>query len=237
MMDVHYSSKTDLWATPQDLFDSISKEHGPFDLDVCATADNAKCSCFFTKDQDGLSKTWAPSTCWMNPPYGREIGKWIKKAYEESMKGAKVVCLVPARTDTAWWHDYVLKSNGVLFLRGRVKFGNSRNSAPFPSAVVVFGGAKGKGHRRIYRPRLVGGQLLVTPKEGRVKLKVGQYNDKGERQIDAGRRTFVQQKNAWGFEIWEVCSGADAVATPKFTGQFKYSYQAHAAIKREVEGG
>ena len=73
----------------------------------------------------------------MNPPYGREIGAWMKKAYESSLQGAMVVCLVPARTDTKWWHDYAIKGE-IEFIRGRLKFGKSKNSAPFPSAVVVF---------------------------------------------------------------------------------------------------
>jgi hypothetical protein len=74
----------------------------------------------------------------MNPPYGRAIKDWMAKAYDSSKNGAKVVCLVPARTDTAWWHDYAMKGE-ITFLRGRLKFGNSKNSAPFPSALVVFG--------------------------------------------------------------------------------------------------
>ena len=132
MSNVHFSSKTDMWSTPQDLFDSLNTEHG-FTLDVCATPDNAKCERFFTKDDDGLSQPW-DGVCWMNPPYGRKIGKWMKKACE---CGATVVCLVPARTDTAWWHDYAMKGR-ITFLRGRLKFGGHKNSAPFPSAVVVF---------------------------------------------------------------------------------------------------
>ena len=136
-MKVHFSSKTDLWATPQGFFDILNSEHG-FTLDVCASPENAKCASFFTEEDDGLSKTWA-GVCWMNPPYGREIGKWMKKAYESSLAGAKVVCLVPARTDTAWWHNYAMKGK-VEFLRGRLKFGGSKNSAPFPSAVVIFYG-------------------------------------------------------------------------------------------------
>ncbi len=85
---------------------------------------------------DGLALTWL-GTCWMNPPYGRKIGQWVRKAYESSLLGATVVCLLPARTDTAWWHDYVVKGE-IRFLRGRLKFGGQKNSAPFPSAVVVY---------------------------------------------------------------------------------------------------
>lgn len=134
------SSTTDEWATPQDFFDKLNAEFS-FGLDVCATPENAKCPAFYTKEQDGLAQTWHKSAavCWMNPPYGRQIGAWMKKAYEESQNGATVVCLVPARTDTAWWHDYAMRGS-VRFVRGRLKFGGGKNSAPFPSAVVIFGG-------------------------------------------------------------------------------------------------
>jgi len=132
---VHFSSKTDLWSTPQEFFDKYNAIYN-FTLDVCATDDNAKCSTYFTKEQDGLSKKWT-GVCWMNPPYGREIVKWMKKAYESSLQGATVVCLVPSRTDTQWWHNYAMKGN-IEFIKGRLKFGNSNNSAPFPSAIITF---------------------------------------------------------------------------------------------------
>jgi phage N-6-adenine-methyltransferase len=135
--DLHFSSQTDLWSTPQDFFDKLNAEF-VFQVDVCATSENAKCPKFFTKEQDALSKDWA-GICWMNPPYGRAIKHWVKKAYESSLDGATIVCLLPARTDTAWWHDYVIKGE-VRFIRGRLKFGGHKNSAPFPSAVVVFMG-------------------------------------------------------------------------------------------------
>jgi phage N-6-adenine-methyltransferase len=137
MSNVHFSSETDQWATPKDFFDKCDKEYGPFTLDVCADKDNAKCQRFFSKEQNGLSQNWT-GKCWMNPPYGREIGRWMQKAYESSVNGAIVVCLVPARTDTRWWHEYAMKGK-VTFIRGRLKFGGSKNSAPFPSALVVFG--------------------------------------------------------------------------------------------------
>ena len=130
------TSTTDLWSTPQDFFDQQNATYGPFTLDVCADAANAKCSVYFDKNKDGLKQIWI-GKCWMNPPYGREIGKWMKKAYESSGSGAVVVCLVPARTDTKWWHDYAVKGQ-ITFVRGRLKFGDSKNSAPFPSAVIVF---------------------------------------------------------------------------------------------------
>lgn len=136
--DVFASSATCEWATPQELFDRLNAQYH-FETDVCATAENAKCGKFYTKEQDGMKQDWR-GVCWMNPPYGKEIGKWMEKAYTESRTaGATVVCLVPARTDTAWWHDYAMKGN-ITFLRGRLKFGGCKNSAPFPSAIVVFDG-------------------------------------------------------------------------------------------------
>lgn len=135
-MNVHFSSATDMWATPQDLFDKYNAVYN-FETDVCATPDNAKCVNYFTQEMDGLSQKWE-GILWMNPPYGREIGKWMKKAYEASRdNGATVVCLVPSRTDTAWWHDNAIHGE-IEFLRGRLKFGGHKNSAPFPSAIVVF---------------------------------------------------------------------------------------------------
>lgn len=101
-----------------------------------ALPENAKCPRFFTPEQDGLKQVWT-GVCWMNPPYGRTIGLWMKKAWESACAGATVVCLVPARTDTAWWHDYAARGR-VTFLRARLKFGGHENSAPFPSAVVTF---------------------------------------------------------------------------------------------------
>jgi phage N-6-adenine-methyltransferase len=134
-MAVHFSSKTDEWATPQDVFDRLDAEFG-FDLDVCATPENAKCPRYYTKRENGLLQKWE-GVCWMNPPYGREIGQWVKKAYTSALEGATVVCLLPARTDTGWWHDYCMKGE-IRFVRGRLKFGDSKTNAPFPSAVVIF---------------------------------------------------------------------------------------------------
>jgi len=133
--DVYASSETCEWETPQEFFDKLNAEYH-FTLDVCGTPANAKCEQYFTKEQNGLSKDWT-GVCWMNPPYGREIGQWMKKAYESAQNGATVVCLVPARVDTAWWHDYAMHGD-VTFVRGRLKFGGAKNNAPFPSAVVVF---------------------------------------------------------------------------------------------------
>ena len=139
-MDVHYSSKTNEWSTPQDFFDELDKEFN-FTLDPCATSENAKCTKYFTVEDDGLKQDWSKDTVFMNPPYGREIKYWVQKAYEESLKGATVVCLIPARTDTAYWHDYIFgKADDIRFLRGRLKFGDSKNPAPFPSAIIIYKG-------------------------------------------------------------------------------------------------
>jgi phage N-6-adenine-methyltransferase len=132
----HFSSHTVEWPTPQYLFDFLNRTFG-FEIDVCATIENAKCPRFFTKEEDGLKQDW-DGRCWMNPPYGREIGKWVEKAARCASVGTLVVALLPARTDTTWWHNYVLKYGDVHFMRGRVKFGKSKNSAPFPSAIVIF---------------------------------------------------------------------------------------------------
>lgn len=133
------SSKDDDWWTPQGLFDLLDSEFN-FELDVCASDENHKCDRYFTRKDDGLSQVWR-GVCYMNPPYGRTGGisiyEWVQKAYQSALNGATVVCLVPARTDTRWWWDYCIKGE-VRFLKGRLKFGNSGGSAPFPSAVVVF---------------------------------------------------------------------------------------------------
>ncbi|MEI8064440.1 MAG: phage N-6-adenine-methyltransferase [Verrucomicrobiota bacterium] len=131
----HFASQTDNWATPQALFNELDSEFG-FELDVCASEQNAKCAKFFTKEDDGLIQNWS-GVCWMNPPYGRQIGHWIKKAHESAKAGATVVCLVPSRTDTKWWHAHCIHGE-VRFIKGRLKFGDGKGTAPFPSAIVVF---------------------------------------------------------------------------------------------------
>lgn len=118
-----------------EFFDDLDSEFG-FELDVCALPSNAKCERYFTPADDGLSQTWS-GVCWMNPPYGKEIGLWMRKAYLSSRQGATVVCLVPARTDTRWWHDYAMRGQ-IRFIKGRLKFGDAKANAPFPSAVVIF---------------------------------------------------------------------------------------------------
>lgn len=129
----------DYWSTPQWLFDQLDEEFG-FTTDVCASETNHKCENFYTKQADGLKQKWQ-GVCWCNPPYGRgEIEKWMKKAYESSLEGSTVVCLVPSSTDTRWWHDYAMKGE-LRFIKGRLKFvidDCSNNPAPFASAIVVF---------------------------------------------------------------------------------------------------
>jgi site-specific DNA-methyltransferase (adenine-specific) len=136
-----FSSKTGEWGTPQEFFEKLDWRFGPFDLDPCATPANTKCANFFTEAEDGLSRSWEGFTSFINPPYGRGIERWIHKAYRESRnEETRVVLLIPARTDTKYWHEYVMKADEVYFVKGRLKFGDSQNSAPFPSAVVVFDG-------------------------------------------------------------------------------------------------
>ena len=133
-----FSSATNEWATPKDFYDILNKEFN-FTLDPCATKQNAKCNKYFTIDDDGLKQDWSNDIVFMNPPYGREINNWVEKAYKESVKGAIVVCLIPARTDTRYWHDWIFnKAAEIRFVKGRLKFGGEKNSAPFPSAVIVF---------------------------------------------------------------------------------------------------
>lgn len=132
-----FSSVTDMWETPQAFFDELDEEFH-FTLDVAAVKDNAKCENFYTPEMDGLSLPWTGSV-WCNPPYGRQIGKWVKKAcLSADTQSATVVMLLPARTDTAWFHNWVYPYAEIRFIKGRLKFGGSQNSAPFPSMVAVF---------------------------------------------------------------------------------------------------
>ena len=135
---VMFSSATELWETPQDFFDKLDAEFN-FTLDACALPENAKCAAYYTPEQDGLAQPWA-GCVWCNPPYGRMVGHWVRKAAQSAAEGTTVVMLLPARTDTAWFHNYINDRAEVRFIRGRLKFGGSKNSAPFPSMVVVFRG-------------------------------------------------------------------------------------------------
>ena len=135
MNKVLFSSKKEEWETPQDLFDALNEQYN-FTLDVCALPENAKCDKFFTPEIDGLKQKWE-GVCWCNPPYGRQIGKWVEKACKSF---ATVVMLLPARTDTKWFHQYIYNKSEVRFVRGRLRFGDQEQPAPFPSMVVVFRG-------------------------------------------------------------------------------------------------
>lgn len=135
---VLFSSKEEKWATPQDFFDKLNDEFH-FTLDVAASPDNAKCANYFTEEQDGLVQSWGGHTVWCNPPYCRKTGLWVKKAYEEHQRtGCTVVMLLPSRTDVRWFHDYILGKAEIRFIKGRLKFGGNKNSAPFPSIVVIY---------------------------------------------------------------------------------------------------
>ena len=138
-MKVHYLSNTNEWSTPPALYKELDREFN-FTLDPCATKENAKCDNYFTKEDDGLKQSWDGHAVFMNPPYGRVIGKWVKKAYNESINGSIVVCLIPARTDTSYWHKYVFPYAEIRFIKGRVRFGLGLKDAPFPSAVAIFNG-------------------------------------------------------------------------------------------------
>lgn len=134
-----FSSKDQAWETPKEFFDNLNGVFN-FTLDVCAVPETAKCEKYFTPEIDGLIQNWADNMCWMNPPYGREQVKWIEKAAKESLNGATIVCLIPARPDTKAWQNIIFpNAKAVCFVKGRLKFGGSKDSAPFPSAVVIFG--------------------------------------------------------------------------------------------------
>jgi len=148
---IHYSANHHEWETPQDLFDELDAEFS-FDIDVCALPENAKCARFFPPAYDGLKQEWH-STCWMNPPYGKEIPKWVKKAHDSAGDKCTVVCLLPARTDTKWFHDFIWGKAEIRFIRGRIRFVEwsasddgelqrigAKHSAPFPSMIVIFTG-------------------------------------------------------------------------------------------------
>lgn len=143
---VLFSSKSMEWTTPKPFFNKLNKKFD-FTLDPCAQSHNALCSRYFTVKEDGLKQSWKGHRAFVNPPYGRGIKEWVKKCYEESLnRETTVVMLIPARTDTRYWHDYVMKADEIHMVKGRLKFGGGTNSAPFPSAVVVFRGHPGPNY-------------------------------------------------------------------------------------------
>ena len=136
---VMFSSASNEWATPQAFFDKLNDIFGPFTLDAAASDENYKVATYYTQSDDSLSQDWSGNRVFLNPPYGRALKDWVQKAYEEGQKDdTVVVMLIPARTDTRYWHDYVMKADEIRFVRGRIKFGDGNNSAPCTSAVVVF---------------------------------------------------------------------------------------------------
>lgn len=130
--------KSHEWQTPYELFEELDAEFG-FRLDAAASDDNALCDEWFTDRLDGLRMDWWPyEQVFCNPPYGNQIGRWVEKGYDEAQKGCTVVMLIPARTETRYWHDYVMKAREIRFIKGRLRFSGFTVNAPFPSAVVVF---------------------------------------------------------------------------------------------------
>lgn len=128
-----FSSDKTTWETPQIFFEKLNQEFN-FTCDVCALPENTKCQNYYTPEINGLKQEWT-GTCWMNPPYGKEIADWLKKASESK---CTTVCLVPARTDTKWFHNYVLNKAEIRFVKGRLKFVGAKNSAPFPSMIAIY---------------------------------------------------------------------------------------------------
>ena len=138
--DLMFSSNDDSWETPPSLFNVLDMEFN-FTLDPCCTKQTAKCKKFFTKEEDGLIQDWSKDVVFVNPPYGREIGKWVEKSYNEAKKGAKVVMLIPSRTDTKWFHDFIYNKAEIRFLKGRIRFLQNKkelNAAPFPTMLIIF---------------------------------------------------------------------------------------------------
>lgn len=136
-----FSSNSDEWATPQHIFDNLDAEFN-FNLDPCATESNHKCNVFYTAKIDGLKQNWGGQRVFCNPPYSN-ISSWVEKAFRETRNdNTLVVLLIPARTDTRYFHDFIYQRAEIRFIKGRLKFGDSKNSAPFPSMVVIFRGAK-----------------------------------------------------------------------------------------------
>ena len=136
MNEILFSSASEEWETPQNLFNKLNNEFN-FTVDVSSSELNYKCKKHYTQKEDGLVQNWDNEIAWCNPPYGRKIGEWVKKASESK---AIIVMLLPARTDTKWFHNYIYNKQNIeiRFIKGRLKFGNSKNSAPFPSMIVIF---------------------------------------------------------------------------------------------------
>ncbi len=136
MDKVLFSRKSDEYSTPAEIFTALDREFS-FNLDPCATRENAKCSNYYTKEEDGLKQSWRGCRVFCNPPYSN-IKKWVQTAYQESLKpGTIVVLLIPARTDTTWFYRYIYHRSEIRFIKGRIRF-IDKDNAPFPSMIVVF---------------------------------------------------------------------------------------------------
>lgn len=140
MNEILFSSKKEDWETPKELFDKLNEKF-KFTLDVASSEENKKCNKYYTKKEDGLLQNWDDEIVWCNPPYGKEIGKWVEKA---SKCRSLVVMLLPSRTDTRWFHDYIYQKTEIYFIKGRLKFVGAKSSAPFPSMIVIFNRNKGE---------------------------------------------------------------------------------------------
>ena len=138
-----FTSNKDDWETPQDLFEELNSQFN-FNLDAAASKKNAKCKRYFTKKDDALKQEWGNNVIWCNPPYGKQIGKFVEKAYYTWLKFPKsiVVMLLPARTDTKWFHEYIYNKAEIRYIKGRIHFSGSKNGAPFPSMIVIYKDSK-----------------------------------------------------------------------------------------------
>ncbi|WP_434627596.1 DNA N-6-adenine-methyltransferase [Chromobacterium sp. CV08] len=172
----HFSTGDDEWPTPQLLFDELHAEF-TFTVDVCATPGNAKCRRYYTRADNGLAQSWAGETVWMNPPFGHGIKFWMEKALKSARAGATVVCLVPARTDTRWWHRYAMWAAEIRCLDKRLQFDGGSAKAPFPAVVVVFR-PDHLGAARLVALKVPGAQKVreasVETMAGQRRLKQGQ---------------------------------------------------------------
>lgn len=171
------SSKDNTWETPQRLFNELTKEFD-FTLDPCAERDTAKCYNYWTIEDDGLTKDWSGNNVFMNPPYGGNTGTWIKKALDESRKGALVVCLIVSSSDRSYWHDFIFPyASEIRFIRGRVKFGNAKFTAPFASAIVIFDKKKEGKQKIVYYDKSINKQWN---EENKLKKDVKGQNHAGD---------------------------------------------------------
>lgn len=152
------SSKSNEWSTPWDFFNDLNDEFN-FTLDPCSTVENKKCNKYYTIEENGLNQDWSKDIVFMNPPYGGNTKQWIEKAYNESLKGAIVVCLIVSSTDRSYWHDFIFPyAAQIRWIRGRIKFGDSKSTAPFASAVVIFDA------KNIYKEKIIYYKKSVSEK-------------------------------------------------------------------------